>query len=193
MPQALEGMLLITVHPDHVAKAALRTVETVIAVGEASGETLAKFAAVTDKPAPVAPDTLPDLEKGETLVWLCAAGEPFTVRVEPPRTERKRHLRKYAEGELPPDRSFYFRGPDKKLNLRAHNVMLFAELSEGVDDATWLHHLRQGDYSHWFRTGIKDKHLAREAASIEKNTGLSPRESRAQFREIILRKYSAAA
>lgn len=49
----------------------------------------------------------------------------FVVRVEPSQTERKRHLRKYAEGSLPEDRSFYFRGPQGKLRLRcaeSHSV-----------------------------------------------------------------------
>ena len=57
-----------------------------------------------------------------------------------------------------------FRGPDEKLNLRAHNLELFVQMAEGVDEETWLHHLRQGDYSRWFRDAIKDPELADEAA-----------------------------
>ena len=37
-------------------------------------------------------------------------------------------------------------------------------MADGVDDETWLHHLRAGDYSRWFREGIKDDALADEAA-----------------------------
>src|SRR5204863_357016 len=75
---------------------------------------------------------------------------PFAVRAEPGRSERRRHTRKYAQGLLIPERSFYFRGPEGKLNLRAHNLVLFLELAGGVDDETWLYHLRRGDYSRWF-------------------------------------------
>jgi hypothetical protein len=39
--------------------------------------------------------------------------------------------------------SFYFRGPDDKLKLRAQNLAVFVQLAEGVDDETWLFHLRQ--------------------------------------------------
>ena len=57
--------------------------------------------------------------------------------------ERERHVRKYAEGELAPDRSFYFRGPDGTLNLRAQNLIVFNQMADGIDDGTWLHHLRR--------------------------------------------------
>ena len=60
---------------------------------------------------------------------------PFRVRVAPGRTPSAAATRrKYAEGDLPPDRSFYFRGPEGKLNLRAQNLILFLQLADGVDD-----------------------------------------------------------
>ena len=107
--------------------------------------------------------------------------------------ERLRHVRKYAEGELPPDRSFYFRGPEGKLNLRSHNLILFLEMAEGVDEETWLHHLRQGDYSRWLRERIKDDAVAEEAAAIEARSELSPRESRAALRTLIEQHYTLPA
>ena len=54
------------------------------------------------------------------------------MTIEPPKTELRRHRRKYAAGELGEDKSFYFRGPGGKLNLRAHNMNMFAQLAEGV-------------------------------------------------------------
>jgi hypothetical protein len=74
----------------------------------------------------------------------------FPVCPTPSQTKRRRHHRRYAEGELGPDRSFYFCGPENKLNLRAQNFILFQQLAEGVNDATWLHYLRHTDYSRWF-------------------------------------------
>ena len=44
-------------------------------------------------------------------------------------------------------KSFYFRGPENALNLRAQNLMIFLQMAAGVDEATWLHHLHAGDYS----------------------------------------------
>ena len=109
------------------------------------------------------------------------SGAPFPVKVVRPKQSRDRHKRKYAEGELGPDLSFYFRGPDGKLNLRAQNLMLFLQIAEGVDDHTWEHHRARGDYSDWFRHVIKDDELAREAAARSKPMAASIRnESRRQ-------------
>jgi hypothetical protein len=112
------------------------------------------------------------------------------VESEPPRSERSRHSRKYAEGDLGPDRSFRFRGADGKLNLRAQNLVVFLQMAEGVDDASWLFHLGQGDYSHWFREGIKDHDLASDAERIEAQPGLSASDSRAAIRQAIESRYT---
>jgi hypothetical protein len=104
--------------------------------------------------------------------------------------ERRRHTRKYLEGELPPDRSFYFKGPDGKLNLRAQNLALFMQIADGVDDATWLHHLRNGDYSRWLRTMIKDEPLAAEVNRIEKLKDVSAAQSRDVVRSAIEERYA---
>ncbi len=102
----------------------------------------------------------------------------------------RRHIRKYAEGELPPDRSFYFRGPQADLNLRAANLARFCELAEGVDEATWDHHLRRGEYSAWLREMIKDPELAQEADEVERARGLTPAEARRRILEAIRRRYA---
>jgi hypothetical protein len=91
------------------------------------------------------------------------------------------------------DRSFYFRGPDRKLNLRAQNMVLFMQLADGVDDETWAYHLRQGDYSRWFREAIKDEALATRAEQIEARTDLAPPESRSLIKAAIEERYTLPA
>jgi hypothetical protein len=118
---------------------------------------------------------------------------PHWVRVIPSRTERRRHSRKYAEGEVAPHHSFYFRGPEGKLNLRAQNLILFMQLAEGVDEGTWMYHLRRGDYSRWFRKVIKDKVLATKAAGVESMAGVSAAGSRGLIAEAIEEHYTLPA
>ena len=77
-------------------------------------------------------------------------------------------MRKYAEGELPEERSFYFRGPDKKLNLRAPNLIVFTDLADGVDADTWLYHWRRGEVSGWLRRCVKDEELTDQVQALEK-------------------------
>jgi HAD superfamily hydrolase (TIGR01484 family) len=186
------GLMLITVHPDQVARSVLSTVDLIVAIGEEPARTLGTFAAVLGE----APARVPDgrLDAGEAMAWWRRPlRDPFRFLSIPPRAERRRHLRKYAEGELGEDKSFYFRGPRGKLNLRAQNLQLFLQLAEGVDDETWTHHLRQGDYSRWFRYAIKDDALAGEVQGIERARGLSARESRARLRARVEERYTGPA
>jgi len=115
------------------------------------------------------------------------------VTIEPPKTELRRHRRKYAAGELGEDKSFYFRGPGGKLNLRAHNMNMFAQLAEGIDNETWTHHLRNSDYSRWLRGSVKDQAIADEVGIIEQDRELEPSESRGRVLEAIRRRYTAPA
>ena len=136
-----------------------------------------------------------ELESGEALVWLKRSKEPpFKVRVRASAAERRRHQRKYAEGQLGEDRSFYFRGADGRLNLRAQNLMLFMQIADGVDDSTWNHHLTHGDFSRWMRGSIKDEDLADEVQAVERSAGrLTPRASRAEIRKAIEARYTLSA
>ena len=67
--------------------------------------------------------------------------------------------------------------------------MLFLQIGEGVDDATWLHHLHAGDYSRWLREAIKDTELADDVLAVEADTGLLPNASRARIRSAVEARY----
>jgi hypothetical protein len=95
--------------------------------------------------------------------------------------------------ELGEDKSFYFRGPEGSLNLRPQDLSTFLQLAEGVDDKTWMHHLRSGEYSQWFAKAIKDTELAAEASLVERDKTLSVDETRSQIKQIVERKYTGPA
>jgi hydroxymethylpyrimidine pyrophosphatase-like HAD family hydrolase len=189
-PRDPARIMYITVHPDQVAPAVLQFVDTIIAVGRTPMTTIGQFCAAIGEKPPANVKT----EEGEVLFWRRHGQHaPQRVRMIPGKAERRRHTRKYAEGELPPDRSFYFRGPEGKLNLRAQNLILFLQIAEGVDDETWLFHLRNGDYSQWFRERIKDDVLADKARVIEDRKDLTAAQSRARIKEIVEREYTQSA
>ena len=192
VPQVLEGTILITVHPDHVSPAALKPVNILIAVGTSPLQSFRSFANTQQITAPSGSDA--ELKSGEALVW-CRQDSvpPIHVRTVPGTEDRRRHVRNYAEGELSPEQSFYFRGAADKLNLRAQNLMTFLQLGEGVDDETWSFHLRKGDYSRWLQKVVKDAELAANVSRIEQDQRLSPSESRARIREVIESRYTAPA
>jgi hydroxymethylpyrimidine pyrophosphatase-like HAD family hydrolase len=180
------GLLMITVHPEHISHGARGMVRNLIVVGEEVAATARAFG--TDPGA----DALEPPPRPGRWVCLFRAGMPATwIRIEEAGRERQRHRRKYAEGELGTDKSFYFRGPDGRLNLRAQNLALFSQIADGVDDATWLHHLRNGDYERWFRDSIGDEALAEVAADTSRESDLSASDGRARIRQAIDERYTA--
>ena len=191
LPDQFAATVFITVHPEMISIDALKTVQVIVALGEKANETITAFCNAIGADAP---EHVHSAREDEVLLWAPGSNEaPRVVRAERPRQSHKRHTRKYAEGDLGTDLSFYFRGPENALNLRAQNLMLFLQIGEGVDAPTWEHHLRAGDYSAWFRSVIKDDNLAREAAEIEVDGSLNTSESRKRIREIVSRRYIAPA
>ena len=192
IPQQLTGLILITVHVETVLDAAIKSMTGIIAVGASPEETIRQFSNAAGVPPPVY-SPLPN-RPGEVFVWLPDSPHgPVAVRVQPATSEVRRHRRKYAEGKLGPDRSFFFTGPARKLNLRAHNLNMFIQIAEGVDDETWVHHLRRGDYSQWMREAIKDNALADEVREIEKDGKDSPQKTRTAVIEAVNRRYTQTA
>lgn len=189
----LSSMIFITVHPEAVASAVLERLDAVAVMGDEPEVRFAQLAAQIAS-APSLVDSV-DLETGEALVWLrYSDAAPFKIRASASTGERRRHRRKYAEGHLGEDRSFYFRGPDGRLNLRSQNLVLFMQIADGVDDSTWHYHLARGDYSRWIRDSIKDADLANDVEAVERSAERSsPSDTREQVRNAIEARYTLSA
>ena len=188
----LDGIHFITVHPQLMAAPALSAIDLIIAVGRAPENLIHAWSAMLGlQPTGLETTTL---EPGEALAWRRGDDSPaFRFHMASPRGVRRRHQRKYAEGKIPDYLSFYFRGPHGKLNLRAQNLNLFLQLADGVDDATWLHHLRRGDYSRWFRDVIRDEDLAAEASRVERDPQLDAQATRAAIHAAVEQRYTHPA
>jgi len=189
--QKVYGVMLITLEPDRVAPAILSTIDVVIAVGQDPASILKIFCETVGQASPaIGPISL---KPGEAIAWFRDSSEPpFVFQSTVPRAERRRHRRKYAEGELPPELCFYFHGPEGKLNLRAQNLSIFLQIADGVDDETWLFHVKNGDVAKWFRKVIKDGDLAHEAELMQP-ADITAEESRKHIRREIEKRYILAA
>lgn len=187
IPLRPRGTIYLTVHPGSVATEVLQTIDTLIVLGAEPDATVKEFCATAGvaKPKPCRLDRMPS---GSALYWQVGTKHAHVMRTELPKTERTRHSRKYLEGNLGHDRSFYFRGRDGRLNLRAHNLLLFLHLAEGVDEDTWLFHLHNGDIGRWVRFQVKDPLLADEVDLIA--SAAASIESRAAVRAAIEKRYT---
>jgi hypothetical protein len=203
-PRRLPGTVLISSRPDALARHALETVQILITLGDEAAQALEGFCRVLKIPTPTLPERAP--AQGQAFYWkrsgpgapgadaAPATGQaPRLVQLDEPAQGHQRHIRKYARGTLGDDKSFHFRGPAGSLNLRAQNLTVFLQLAEGVDDDTWLFHLRHGDYSRWFRDAIDDDLLADEAARVEADDTLDAATSRHAMRDLVNRRYTAPA
>lgn len=182
------GLIVVTVDAGHLAKAVLETVTHVVALGDGQREAIESFCGGREIAVPTVTSGSAEL----ATLWPVGTPETMKLRVGPLERTRARHARKYAEADLGPSRSFYFRGPTGSLNLNARNLAAFIDLAEAVDEATWLYHLNRGDYSRWLRDCIGDYELAREAELLARGN-LSATESRMAMTSRILRRYAPPA
>ncbi|MGH9695135.1 MAG: DUF5752 family protein, partial [Bryobacteraceae bacterium] len=166
--------------------------DVVVAVGRAPLDTFRQFAATSGSASlSLLPNELTSYD-GDVMCWLVHSGlEPFRMRVIHAKAERLRHIRKYAVGDLK-SASFWFRGPKSNHNLGAPNLSLFCHIGRGIDQETWLYHLRRGDYSRWIRGSVKDEDLAEFVQQIEKDNHLSLQDTRDRICDAIEARYTLA-
>jgi hydroxymethylpyrimidine pyrophosphatase-like HAD family hydrolase len=186
----MSGVILITVHPEEVAVEALQSIDQAIILGQQPKDMLDKFAASIGDQTRF--DVGAPLADGEAFYWK-KGGALIRLKIATPHSERRRHLKKYAEGDVGPEKSFFFKGPQNKLNLKVQNLILFVQIAEGIDDETWMYHLARAEYSKWFATAIKDEELATRTAAIEEDKTLKAAESKKAITDLIREKYTASA
>jgi hypothetical protein len=163
----------------------------VVAVGPSPRATLEAFATTAGHTLSWPADL--SCKPRDVVAWFAREPEPpFAMRPQPGRTERIRHVRKYAEGDLR-WHSFYFRGPEGRLNLKAQNLVTFRQMAEGVDENTWMFHLRRGDFARWFRDCIKDPYLADETERVQRRGDLAPWQTRQLILELVSTRYTLPA
>jgi len=187
------SLFFITTKPALLARKAVEHIDAVIAVGDHAGEMIAASwhrSGVQARTCDIQPPPL----RGEALLSRrTSADKAERFVVSPGKTQQRRHRRKYAQGELTQEKSFFFTGPTFALKLRAQNLTSFLQLGFGVDDETWDYHLRLGEYSHWIRESLGDEELAADVAQIETQAGLTAADSRARIKDQIESRYTAPA
>jgi haloacid dehalogenase-like hydrolase len=101
------------------------------------------------------------------------------------RSKRLARMRGTEEQVFDEARSFWFRGPSGALNLRAQSLPIFLQIGAGVDEETWLHHLRAGDFSRWFEEVVRNPELAARVRRVEVDQTLDAAGSRDAIRELV--------
>lgn len=189
LPQETGGCVFITVDPNHLAPDVLNAIDLAIATGPDPAQVLAQVATIIGATPPALP--VGTTEERTALVWRRSEGDSVdSMVILPPCARHRRHRRKYAQGELSPERSFYFRGADKRFDIRAGNLMDFVRIGNQLDENAWRYHLDRGDYSRWLDEVIRDDELACEIRELEGRTDLPVSELRARLHQAIETAYT---
>lgn len=183
----MPAAIIVTFSLKSLCKGALASVDAIIVLGDDKDAALRTFADLLGIDAPLA---VSETRPKEAVYWAPRRGvDPTAIRVVDPDRDHRRHAGKYAVGDVGAERSFYFRGPEKRYNDPARNLYRFMEIGERVDDQTWHHHLANGDYARWFRHVIRDERLAREAEELQRSD-IDAAASRRRIRKAICRSYA---
>jgi energy-coupling factor transporter ATP-binding protein EcfA2 len=191
IPEHAPAVIFITVHPESMLPTALKRVEYVLALGPESAKVIDVFCDTVGEPCPPpaarpAQDEILFWERRPPMRARRGEGDTPAAGAQPPCAQVRR--RRAAQGD-----ELLFPRPRQPPNLRAQNLMLFAQIAEGVDDLTWEHHRKAHEYSGWFRRVIKDEQLTAEAEAAEDDETLDAAESRRRIIEAVHRRYTAPA
>lgn len=113
---------------------------------------------------------LPGLQRGKFLLVSEeeGGGRSFLTFAAPPReTLHVRHLRKYADSALPPERRFFFRDPGGWLAAAAESLSEFRQAVATVEERVLAFHAARGDFSRWLLSAFADRELGGQIRKIE--------------------------
>jgi hypothetical protein len=187
IPDDFKNFLFITISTEGMNEAILNKITVLISMGNDAANALCAFSRFRN--IPLSENEVMPLQIGQAWVWNVENGDkPVLVKTGTPVHLQQRHKKKYATGDMDYN-SFYFRGPEGRLNLKAYNLMIFIQIASGVDDETWFYHLQRKDYSNWLRNSVHDKELADLVDAIENNEKHYP-DSRQAIMELINERYT---
>jgi hydroxymethylpyrimidine pyrophosphatase-like HAD family hydrolase len=165
------GFCLVSYRPSWLRPSVAKSLDVFILARATGGEELAFLRSclpcdAADSERVLA--SLPNLPAGEFLVVQPdKAGAALTFVPAPRETAHVRHLRKYADVEVPFSERFLFRRPDGAVVATAQSLREFRHVVDAVDDAVLAHHAGRGDFSRWVREVFSDRELARQLRKSE--------------------------
>ncbi len=171
------GIIFISAYHDKLSPAVLEHVDWIISIAEQPEAAIAQCCEIMNEQLPEfhPPE---DRRYHQALAWRRDDVRPIWFSRFAPRSGAQRHQHSYYEGEMDEDFQFVFRGPENKLSLAIGNLKDFVKAAAGIDDETWMFHLKRHDYSKWFGKIIKDDALTREIDDVERTQDLTADQSR---------------
>ncbi len=186
----LRSILFITAFDEHVSMSVLQRMDYVISISDHPRKEIDDLAKELGVQLPIEQPSI-ESEGHKAIAWNRKTNELFSFHRLQAKERGQRHRHSLLEGDMDEHLQFVFRGPECKLQLKASNLRRYIELAEGLDDDTWLFHLRRNDYSKWFKDVIKDDELAHHTEHIEQNDNHDAKSSREKIIQLIKERFDA--
>jgi hypothetical protein len=168
-----QGFCLVTYRPSWLRQRVIEAVDVVVSSRTSDPSELAFVASRFLRRAghlEHAEAALAELPPGEFMVLQPDAGGQPTVTTfvaAPRETAHVRHLNKYADSVVAPDRRFFFRGSHGRTFGTAASLQAFRRLIGTIHPDVLDHHAGHGDFSRWVRGVFGDETLARQLGKTE--------------------------
>ena len=120
------------------------------------------------EPGQRAMGVLPNLPSGEfVLIQPDGATGALTFTPAPRQTPHVRHLRKYADSQVPANQRFFFRNPDGGVVMAADSLSAFREALASAPEGSLAHHAARRDFSRWVLDVFGDRTLGHQMRKLE--------------------------
>jgi hypothetical protein len=168
-----KGFCLVSYKGSWMRESVIKAMDIVILSRTTFPEELVFFRTLLNEPSSKAAEAvsiLPSLPRGEFLmIRPDEAGSlaALTFVATPRETPHVRHLTKYADSPLPPERRFFFRRPDGAEVATAESLNDFRQAVATVDEPVLVHHAHRQDFSRWIIEVFRDRDLGGQLGKIE--------------------------
>jgi len=169
-----EGLCLVTYRASWLRKSVVDGVAVLVLGRTTLPEELGflrSFLAARAPQSASAISALPDLPRGRFVLLELdeesGGRTPLTFAPAPRETPHVRHLKKYADARVSPERGFFFRRPDGRVVAAAESLGQFRRAVAEVEDQVLAHHAAHGDFSRWLLEVFADQMAGGQLRKVE--------------------------
>jgi hydroxymethylpyrimidine pyrophosphatase-like HAD family hydrolase len=191
-----KGFCLVTYKPSWLRPSVLRGIDALALARTTLPEEvsfLRDWLAGAGEPSQRAIEILPYLPSGEFVLIQRDGGiGALTFTPSPRQTPHVRHLRKYADSQVPADQRFFFRDPEGRILMAADSFGAFRDAVASAPEGTLAHHAARGDFSRWVLDVFGDRTLGHQVRKLEARwTRGEIRDLRPRLKELVAVRYGA--
>lgn len=148
------GWAFVSYRPDRLLPALLKSLDQCLLTRMRDGESVTAVCQRFNSPSP---EVLAKTPHGN--VWLCG-NQLVHLRPAARRVPHVRHLYKYLDLPLPPEKRFHFRNKEDYLSYDAASLFEFKEILAKLPLESLTYHHARGDFVSWVKSALGDKVLS---------------------------------